>query len=547
MSVNSNSNKRIAKNSLFMTIRMLFVLFISLFTTREVLNTLGVENYGIYNVVCGFVSMFAFLNSSMTSATQRFYNFELGKNGKEGVRKVYNASMIIHLLIALVVVIITEFVGLWYVYNELVVPADRLNAAIWIFHFSLAALFLNIINVPYSAVIMSYERMDYYAVIGIWIFHFSLAALFLNIINVPYSAVIMSYERMDYYAVIGIVDAVLKLIIVYSLYFFNGDKLIIYGLLYFLVVLFDFLAYRIYAKHNFKELKMGLKVSKDFFKDILSFAGWNLFGAFAYMMREQGINLLLNAYFGPIVNAAKGVANQVNGALQGFSANILIPARPQIVQSYAREDYERSFKLMNSISKLSCIVFLLMALPVSLEIDFILHIWLGDNIPQYTASFIILMLATNTWGSLIAPISAIVHATGKMKFYQLLSTISNLLSVPLAFIFLLCCKDPNLVFWALFFTMLTNHIAGLISLKRLTSFSFRKYLKNVIFPLLPVILFSFLSAFVPYYFIEDEIIKFIVVLIISTLAIIFYSYLFCLNTSEKQFVIGFIKAKKIRL
>ncbi len=510
MSVNSNSNKRIAKNSLFMTIRMLFVLFISLFTTREVLNTLGVENYGIYNVVCGFVSMFAFLNSSMTSATQRFYNFELGKNGKEGVRKVYNASMIIHLLIALVVVIITEFVGLWYVYNELVVPADRLNAAIWIFHFSLAALFLNIINVPYSAVIMS-------------------------------------YERMDYYAVIGIVDAVLKLIIVYSLYFFNGDKLIIYGLLYFLVVLFDFLAYRIYAKHNFKELKMGLKVSKDFFKDILSFAGWNLFGAFAYMMREQGINLLLNAYFGPIVNAAKGVANQVNGALQGFSANILIPARPQIVQSYAREDYERSFKLMNSISKLSCIVFLLMALPVSLEIDFILHIWLGDNIPQYTASFIILMLATNTWGSLIAPISAIVHATGKMKFYQLLSTISNLLSVPLAFIFLLCCKDPNLVFWALFFTMLTNHIAGLISLKRLTSFSFRKYLKNVIFPLLPVILFSFLSAFVPYYFIEDEIIKFIVVLIISTLAIIFYSYLFCLNTSEKQFVIGFIKAKKIRL
>lgn len=499
----SENNKRIAKNSLYMSIRMIVVLFISLYTTRAVLKVLGIEDYGIYNVVCGFVSMFSFLNNSMASATQRYYNYELGKNGEIGVQKVYNASMLIHWLLAVIIILFTEIGGLWYLENKLVVPETRMSAAFWIFQFSVVSMFLNIVNVPYISAIMA-------------------------------------YERMNYYAYIGIIDAVLKLLIVFALYLSDGDRLILYGFLFLAITVFDYFAYRMYAKKQFKNLRLSLLPRKAFFKEMLEFAGWNLFGSFAYMMRDQGINLLLNAFFGPIVNAARGVANQVNGALQGFTSNILTPARPQIVQSYAKGEYDRSFHLMNGVSKLSCIVFLLMSLPVSLLISPILNMWLGGNVPEHTSSFVIIMLITNTWGSLVAPISAIVHATGKMKFYQTISSASNLMSVPLAYVFLCIDSVPEFVFYALLITMFTNHIAGLISLKRLTSFSIKRYIQNVVLPLACVIVLSVVTTIIPYYFISNLVLKFLVVIVVSVLAVISYSYIICFDQKEKMLINQFV-------
>ena len=273
---------------------------------------------------------------------------------------------------------------------------------------------------------------------------------------------------------------------------------------------------------------------------MLEFAGWNLFGSFSYMMRDQGINLLLNAFFGPVVNAAKGVANQVNGALLGFTNNILTPARPQIVQSYAKGEYDRSFHLMNSVSKLSCIVFLMMSLPVCLLISPILNIWLGGNVPEHTSTFIIIMLVTNTWGSLVAPISVIIYAIGKVKFYQLISTASNIISVPLAYIFLCIDNVPEFVFYALLITMLTNHVAGLISLKRLTSFSIKRYMKDVAFPLACVIVLSVLTTVIPHCFISNIVFDFLVVIIVSVVTIITYSYIICFDNTEKQLVNQFV-------
>lgn len=500
----SDNNKRIAKNSFYMTIRMIIVLFISLYTTKAVLNALGVVDYGIYNVVCGFVAMFAFLNSSMAGTTQRFYNFELGKSGALGIQRVYNASVIIHILLALIIILLTEIVGLWYLENKMVIPNERMNAAFWIFQFSIASMFFNIVNVPYAGVIMAYERMDYYAYVGVG-------------------------------------DALLKLLIALSLYIINGDRLILYGFLYMLISIFDFLAYYIYAKRKLKELKLMGNISKPFFSSMLSFAGWNLFGSFAYMMRDQGINLLLNVFFGPIVNAARGVANQINGALQGFTNNILTPARPQIIQSYAKGEFERSFKLMNSVSKLSCIVFLLMSLPVCLLVSSILEFWLGGNVPEHTSTFVVIMLITNTWGSLVAPISAVVHATGRVKFYQILSSASNLVSVPLAYLFLCYDAVPEYVFYALFITMFTNHIAGLVALRHLTSFSVRKYCKDVVIPLAIAIGLSVMTTIIPHSFIDNQLVDFVVVLVVSTVSILGYSYLICLNGIEKQMIIQFTK------
>lgn len=302
------------------------------------------------------------------------------------------------------------------------------------------------------------------------------------------------------------------------------------------ITIFDYFAYRMYVKKQFNTLRLGLQPRRAFLKEMLEFAGWNMFESFSYMMRDQGINLLLNAFFGPIVNAARGVANHVNGALLGFTSNILTPARPQIVQSYAKGEYDRSFHLMNSVSKLSCIVFLLMSLPVCLLISPILNMWLGGNVPEHTSSFVIIMLITNTWGSLVAPISAIVLATGKMKFYQTISSASNLMSVPLAYVFLCIDSVPEFVFYALLITMFTNHIAGLISLKRLTSFSIKRYIQNVAFPLACVIMLSVITTIIPYYYISNVVLNFIVVIVVSVLAVISYSYIICFNQTEKMLI-----------
>lgn len=510
MSTTTESNKRIAKNSIYMSIRMVIVLLISLYTTRCVLEALGIQDYGIYNVVAGFVTMFSFLNNAMTSATQRFYNFELGRNGERGANIVYNASFVIHLLLAIIIVICTEALGLWYLQTEMVIPHDRLYAAECVFHFSTLSMFFTIISVPYSSAIMA-------------------------------------HEKMSFYACIGVIDAVLKLAIAFIVNYCSADRLIIYSILFLSVSIFNFLAFYIYAKTRFHEIHLGTRIERSFFISMLSYSGWSLFGAFAYMMREQGVNLLLNAFFGPVVNAARGIANQVNSALNSFSSNIVLPTRPQVIQSYAVGNLDRTYTLTYSISKLSCLFFYMMALPICLEIHLILGIWLGDNVPQYAVSFVIIMLLTNTFGTLVSPISTIIHATGKMRFYQLLSGLSNILTIPLAYLFLRYDEIPELVFVALFITMVTNHLAGLYSAFRICNFSISHYLRTVIIPIIRVMLLSFPIPVIPIYFMEDSIGRMVLVFIISVFSVVIVSYFGALNINEKQLIKSLISKTFNRL
>ena len=512
MSNTSDNNKRIAKNSLFMSIRMVIVLLISLYATRVVLEVLGVEDYGIYNVVAGFVTMFAFINSSMSSATQRFYNFELGNHGKEGVNIVYNAAFIIHLLLAVFIVICTEIVGLWYLHHKMVIPIDRMFAAEWVFHFSVFSLFFTIISVPYSAVIMA-------------------------------------YERMNFYAIIGVIDAIIKLLIILFIPYVHLDNLVAYSALLLGVHAFDFFCYYIYSKKHFTELYLGTRVEKKFFNSMLTFSGWGTFGAFAYMLRDQGINLVLNLFFGPIVNAARGVANQVNSALNNFISNLVVPSRPQVIKSYAIGDLNRTFRLTYSISKMSCLFFYMLSLPICLEISFVLRLWLGDNVPNHTVNFIIIILFTNVFGTLVSPISTIVHATGKMRFYQLLSSSSNVLSVPLAYLFLRVRNVPEFVFIALFITMITNHLAGLYSLRQLISFSIRDYTKSVLFPIFKVMIFSLPICILPYILLSDGYIRCLFVFVLSISVVSISTYYIAFDKGEQMFVKSlvsnfFIKLKK---
>ncbi len=318
MSNNDSKNKRIAKNSIYLTIRMIIVLGISLYTTRAILSILGVIDYGIYNVIAGFVTMFAFLNTSMSATSQRYFNVEYAKNGLKGAKVAFNASLRIHFILALLIVSITELFGVWYLQNKMILPADRLFAAECVFHSSVVSMFFTIVNVPFLSAIIA-------------------------------------HEKMDFYAVVTVIDAFLKLLIVLILPYLSYDYLIAYGILYILISVFDFMAYYLYAKSKFEEVKIAPVSDKRIYREMIAFTLWNSIGSFSYVLRNQGITLVLNAYFGPVVNAARGVAAQVDTAINGFVNNMVVPARPQITQSYAQNDIDRAFFITYSISKLSCL------------------------------------------------------------------------------------------------------------------------------------------------------------------------------------------------
>jgi len=503
---NSLTNRRIAKNSILLSFRMVFVLLIGLYTTRAVLSLLGVEDYGVYNVVCGFVSMFAFLNTSMINGIQRFFNFEYGKNGEEGANKVFNTALLIQICLVIIILILTESVGVWYLHNKMVIPEGRMIAAEWIFHFSI------------------------------------LSFVFV-ILQVPYGAAIMAHEQMDYYALVNIVDAVLKLAIVLIIPYLKGNYLIIYGILWSLISLFDFLMYMIYARKKFSEIRINAFFCKKTFTSMLGFSIWNLFGSLSGVMKEQGINIVMNLFFGPVVNAARGIAAQVNGGVQGFASNIMISVRPQVVQSYAKGDIVRTMSLTFSISKLSCYVLYIIALPVIIEIDYILNFWLGANIPNHTSTFILIVLFTSFVGNLNSAISNVVHASGIMRLYQIVGGVIGLLSVPVAYGALKLGGSPESAMWVAFASMTVTQINAIWILKTIVNYSIRNYIYQVLIPIFSVIITTAFIPLIPYYLMETGFIRLCVVGVISVLSVITSIYLFGLNISEKEIVVQMVKKK----
>lgn len=499
MADNSASNKRIAKNSLFLSIRMVFVLGITLYTTRAVLSVLGVEDYGIYNVVCGFVSMFSFLNTSMSNGIQRFYNYELGKNRKEAVQNVYCTAIIIQLLLSVIIVILTETLGIWYLNNKMVIPDERMVAASCTFHFSV---------ISFIFVIM----------------------------QVPYVAAIMANERMDFYAFVSVIDACLKLVIVFAIPLFGYDDLIVYGILWMFVCIIDFFVYFFYCKRKFKELTFSYKVEKDLFRTMLGFSGWNVFGSFSHMMKEQGINLVLNLFGGPVINAARGVAVQVNSGIQNFVNNITVPVRPQVVQSYARGEIQRTMSLTYSVSKFSCYFLYMLGLPVMLEITYILNIWLGVNIPDYTETFVVIIIITSFLNNLNAPISNVVHATGIMKKYQIYSAFVVLSAVPMAYLVLTLGASPEYALIMVLLSMIAAQVVALYILKSIIDYSIVEYIKKVVIPIIFVVLTTFWIPFIPHILLESGFARLIIVFGISVVVIVFTVFILGLNKAEKEIV-----------
>lgn len=508
MSEHNNKNKQIAKNTVYLYLRMFFVLGVSLYTTRVVFNVLGVVDYGIYNVVNGFVLLFSFFNTSLANGVQRFYNFNIGNKKENTVKDVYNMAMLIHFILGLLLVFVIEVVGVWYINNCMNIPAERMNSALCVFHTGVSSLFLVILQIPFSAAIIA-------------------------------------YERMDYYALVNVLDVLARLVAIIFLPFVDADKLSLYGILLLLINVFDFALYSVYCRVSLKEIRLSFTFHSKLFKEMLVFSGWNIFGTSAFMLQSQGLNLLLNGFFGPILNAARGIANMIQAAVQGFQGNIVLAFRPQLVQAYADDDRQRVTSMFNWLSKLSFLMLLIVIIPLLLELNYVLKLWLGNNVPQETFLFTTLVLINMLLSSLNTPVTQIIHASGKMKNYQITFGVLTSMVIPVSWVVLHFGMPAYSVFIiCIIFTILTQ-IACLYVMNKVFPVDFIAYTKNIIAPLICT---AFLSPIVGYLItqvMEESFIRLVIVGFISLGISLMLSYIIVLNIEEKKAVTAFI-IKKIK-
>jgi O-antigen/teichoic acid export membrane protein len=498
-----NNNKRLAKNTLALYFRMLLSMVVSLYTVRVVLTTLGVVDYGIYNLVGGIVTSFSFLSATMSSATQRFFSFELGKKDFKRLNQIFSLSISIYLGIILVILILAETLGLWFLNTQLTLPAARMDA----------------VN---------------------WIYQFSILTFIMTLIRIPYDAVIIARERMSVYAYMSIVEVILKLLIVYLLVLVSFDKLKLYAVLIFLVTTIVSLIFRIYCKRNFEECNFKLFWDKATFKMLFSYSGWSLFGTLTTVTFDQGTNFLLNIFFGPVVNASRAIAYQVNNAINSFSSNFYTAIRPQIIKSYAEGNRAYVIQLVFRSSKYSLFLLLLISMPVLLDTDFILNFWL-KVIPPDTSLFVRLVIIYSLFNALQIPLSTAVQATGNIKMYQIVIGCIMLLCLPISYVCFKVGLPAEYAFYSMILVSLVAIYFRLRILKTLISFSYAEYLNGVLFKILLVCLFAYLLPLYISMQLPLGLLRFIVICFASLFSCVFFIYVVGLVKEEKEFVYNIIK------
>lgn len=474
-------------------------MLVSLYTSRVVLNVLGVDDFGTYNVVGGVVMMFGFFNSAMISATQRFLTFDLGRKDYVQLRKTFNATQLIHIGIALLIFVLAETIGLWFVNTQLNLPEDRMEAARWVYHFAVLSFMISIIQVPYNSILIA-------------------------------------RERMSVYAYMSILEVLLKLLIVFMLTWIAFDKLKLYGILLFAVSFIVASIYRIYCLKQFDETRFEMVKDRALYKTLISYSGWNLFGNLAAVTKGQGVSIILNIFFGTVVNAAQGVANQVFAAINSFVSNFQMASNPQIIKSYASDDKEYMTNLVIRTSKFSFYLLFILTLPVMLEIEYILKLWL-KLVPDYTAIFTILILINALIDTVSGPLMTALQATGKIKVYQSVVGILLILILPISYLFFRFGFPPESTFYVSICIAIMAFIFRVLLTKRqIPEFSIRQYLQEIVIRNIPVVLLSILIPWMIRVNMEVGFIRLVVVtftsLSISTIAI----YIIGLKRTEQAFV-----------
>lgn len=496
----SSNNKRIAKNTLLLYVRMLFIMAVSLYTSRVVLNALGVEDFGIYNVVGGVVAMFSMLSGSLSAAITRFITYELGTGNRENLKKIFSSSVTIQIALALLIVLLSEVIGVWFLNIKMNIPEERMTAANWVFQFSILTFVVNLISIPYNASIIA-------------------------------------HERMSAFAYISILEAIGKLAIAFLIVISPMDKLIIYAVMMCGVALVVRCAYGAYCKKHFEECTYHFIFDKDLLKRMFGFAGWNFIGTSSAVLRDQGGNIIINLFFGPVVNAARGIAFQVNGAVLGFVNNFMTALNPQITKSYATGDRNYMMTLISQGARLSFYMLLILSLPVFINVHYLLILWL-KTVPVHTDFFVQLILLFALSESLSNPLVTAMFATGNIRNYQLVVGGLQLLNLPLSYLLLKFGSYPEAVFMVAIVISQLCLAARLVMLRKMIGLSICAYLKHVYLNVFKVMLLSAILPILASIYISqiEPLLRFVllsVIAIVSTCLIIYY--------------VGFNKAERVFL
>ncbi len=501
MATNENT-KRIAKNTVFLYIRMFFLLLIGLYTVRVVLSVLGVEDYGIYNLVGSIVVLFSFINASSSASTQRYLNFALGENDNLKAQNVFNSSIVIHLVVALIILILSETVGLLLLNYYLVIPEERMVAANWVYQFSVITTIINILKIPYNATIIA-------------------------------------YEKMSFFAFLSIIEGVSKLLIVFLLKVFSFDKLILYSIFIAAISLILFLAFFIYVTKNYEISKFKRNKDKELYKELISFSGWNLISSIGDVVATQGLNFIVNRFYGVIVNAAMGIANQVNNAVYGLISNFQVAFEPQIVKSYAANDRNYLLNLIFKTSKFSYFLLYIFVLPLSINASFVLELWLKD-VPEYSVIFLRLILIYSLFNSAVGPMWMVAYAIGNIRNYQIVAFFISLSQLPLLWVVLKIGYPAYTVILIKIIAILIFSTWRLGYLYRRMEFPVLSYIKNVVFPIILITIISFSCTYITFCHLNG-LLQFFCSCGVSVISTFMLCFFIGCNKSERKSIILYIK------
>lgn len=503
-----SDNQRIAKNTLILYMRQIIIMVVSLYTVRVVLLVLGVEDYGIFNIVGGFVSMFGFLSSAMANASQRFFSFNIGRGDGKQLNKTFSLSIIVYLLLTILILLIAETVGLWFLRNKLNYPIEKMNAVYWVYQCSVISFLITMLNTPYLAMIIA-------------------------------------HENMEVYTLVSSVEVLLKLLLVSLLQKFNVNKLILYSLLLLFVSVFKLMVFYVLCRIKYQECKYKLFWENKLFYEMLIYIGWSFIRPLSTIFKGQGVNILLNIFFGPVVNAARGISFQVNGAISSLSNSFLMAIRPQIVKLYARDEKEVMLLLVFRGSKMTGYLMLFFVLPLAFEMPVVINLWLGQ-IPDHVIWFTRLVLIDVLIDSMIQPVQSAVQATGKIKLYESMTGLLLCLNFPVSFVALKLGLLPESVFVVAIFITIIADIIRLYIAKVQLDFSFFIYIKKV---LVPVALVCMISSF-PLYLCSNILVsgipRLMISVFLSSITTVISIFLIGLTSDERKYITDIIRIKLLK-
>lgn len=505
-----SSNKRIIKNTLFLYVRMIVVMCVSLYTSRLILKILGAEDYGIYNVVGGVVTLMMFVDHTLSSTCQRYFSNALGRNDIDNLNRLLSSIITMYLAFLSMVFLLGETVGLWFVNNNLIIPENRVNA-------------MN------------------------WVYQFSLVTVFFQGLSIPFKSLIISHEKMSFFAYISIVEAALKLGLVLLLPFINIDKLILYAALMAAVYGLITSVYVIVSVRRFPSMNIRLLWDNSILKDVGSYSGWHLLGSLSVVIKKQGVSILLNTFFNPVVNASRAISNQVMGAAEMLTNNFFVAVKPQIFKLYAINEKQKMFLLVERSSKMCFILVGIIAFPVLYNADYLLTLWLSKY-PDYTLVFTQLLLIEALFNSVNGPSIAAAMASNKIMKFQIVTSLIMMANLPVSYCFLRLDFQPYIVYLVSIFLSLLTIVIRTYLLKEMISYPIMQYFKGVCIPLL---LCGILTSVVLWYtsdaIVTSSFLHFILRVLFAVTIFSIMSVIFIINRKEREWFLNLVKSKLVSI